>query len=110
MLNLKLIDKLLSRIEPPKEKTMLTKVLKDSNMKKITLTEFDFRWKDNNHEGICLNCGAEHPDIEPSAKKYECIECFEFKVYSVANLLIMGKIEIVESNRLTELDAIRMIG
>ena len=39
--------------------------------------------------GFCLGCGAEAYGIEPDARKYECEECGECKVYGAEELLIM---------------------
>ena len=40
--------------------------------------------------GFCIACGAEHYGCEPDARKYECEECGEYKVYGAPELVIMG--------------------
>lgn len=37
--------------------------------------------------GFCAECGAEHEEVEPDARGYECQECGEKKVASVLVLL-----------------------
>jgi predicted amidophosphoribosyltransferase len=39
--------------------------------------------------GFCINCGAEHDDCEPDARKYHCEECGENQVYGAAELAMM---------------------
>lgn len=39
--------------------------------------------------GFCLACGAEAYGVEPDARKYECEECGERKVYGAEELLTM---------------------
>ena len=39
--------------------------------------------------GFCLACGAEADGCEPDARRYECEECGEHKVYGASELLIM---------------------
>ncbi len=40
--------------------------------------------------GFCVACGAERACCEPDARKYECDECGEKKVYGAEELLVMG--------------------
>jgi len=39
--------------------------------------------------GFCLACGAEAYGVEPDARKYECEECGERRVYGAEELLLM---------------------
>jgi len=39
--------------------------------------------------GFCIACGAEAYNVEPDARKYECEECGENKVYGAEELLMM---------------------
>jgi predicted RNA-binding Zn-ribbon protein involved in translation (DUF1610 family) len=39
--------------------------------------------------GFCIGCGAEAYNVEPDARKYECEECGENKVYGAEELLMM---------------------
>ena len=43
-----------------------------------------------NSEGFCLACGAEHDCVEPDARKYHCTDCGAHKVYGAEELLLMG--------------------
>lgn len=40
--------------------------------------------------GFCIECGAEHYDIEPDAREYTCESCEKSKVYGAQEILIMG--------------------
>lgn len=45
--------------------------------------------------GGCLACGEiQFGGCEPDARKYECEACGEHEVYGLAELAIMGKLEI----------------
>jgi hypothetical protein len=39
--------------------------------------------------GFCLACTAENYGVEPDARKYECEECGEPRVYGAEELLMM---------------------
>lgn len=39
--------------------------------------------------GFCIACGAYHDGVEPDARKYECEECGESKVYGAEEILLM---------------------
>ena len=60
------------------------------------MTAEEFQQRDNDSEGICTKCGFEAYGVEPDARRYECEECGHNAVYGVAELLIMGRIEILE--------------
>ena len=40
--------------------------------------------------GFCLDCGEEHSNIEPDARRYKCEACGELRVYGAEEILIMG--------------------
>ena len=40
--------------------------------------------------GFCIACGADHYGIDQDARKDECEECGEHKVYGAPELVIMG--------------------
>jgi len=42
------------------------------------------------NDGFCIECGAMRGGCEPDARKYECWECGEHKVYGAEELLMMG--------------------
>lgn len=63
---------------------------------KILLSVAEYTCMDNDSQGICLECGAIADGVEPDACKYECDECGENQVYGVAELLMMGEIEITD--------------
>lgn len=48
--------------------------------------------------GRCDACGAEAYGVEPDARRYTCEVCGEPKVYGLAELLLMGQIELVDSD------------
>lgn len=39
--------------------------------------------------GICIECGADHDECEPDARRYPCHECGKRTVYGAAELLLM---------------------
>jgi len=40
--------------------------------------------------GFCLDCGAEHGQVEPDAERYECKCCGERKVYGAEQIVLMN--------------------
>jgi hypothetical protein len=40
--------------------------------------------------GFCLDCGEEHENIEPDARRYKCEACGERRVYGAEEILVMG--------------------
>jgi DNA-directed RNA polymerase subunit RPC12/RpoP len=40
--------------------------------------------------GYCLACGAEHYGVEPDARRYECEECGQRKVFGAEEILLMA--------------------
>jgi hypothetical protein len=45
---------------------------------------------DNEMQGFCIVCGHLQDGCEPDARKYQCDECGERRVYGAAELAIMG--------------------
>lgn len=62
----------------------------------IKMTVEDYHCNEDNYIGLCLSCGAEKDSCEPDARKYLCDDCGAYEVYGTSELLIMGKIEIIE--------------
>ncbi len=46
--------------------------------------------QDDDGTGFCLACGNEQLGCEPDARKLECGDCGEPKVYGAEELLLMG--------------------
>lgn len=62
---------------------------------KITFRTYD-RMRDG-YIGLCIACGAERDCCEPDAVEYDCVECGKKQVYGIEELLLLDKIEVVES-------------
>jgi DNA-directed RNA polymerase subunit RPC12/RpoP len=41
------------------------------------------------NEGICMDCGEEHFEVEPDARKYLCESCGKKAVYGAEEALLM---------------------
>ena len=48
----------------------------------------------DSYPGWCLACGKEVKGVEPDARKYTCAKCDKPKVYGMAELMMMGLVEI----------------
>lgn len=47
--------------------------------------------------GGCLNCGhIQLGGVEPDAQFYKCSECGQYQVFGLAELAIMGRLEVVD--------------
>jgi len=46
--------------------------------------------------GFCLACGQDVLGVEPDGRKYKCEVCGKPKVYGLAELLLMGLVELRE--------------
>jgi hypothetical protein len=64
----------------------------------LIYTEDDYRDMCDNSEGICLACGEIRDCCEPDARNYKCESCGERKVFGVEELLMMGKLYIIEDS------------
>ena len=62
------------------------------NYKRLTMTQEELESADSDYIGFCVNCGAEREGCEPDARRYECEECGENRVYGASELFIMGGI------------------
>ena len=60
------------------------------------MTEDEYRDYEDSGVGLCLHCGNERSCCEPDACRYNCEVCEEKQVYGVPELLLMGKIDLVE--------------
>lgn len=58
------------------------------------LTQDEIQAMDNDSQGICLGCGNVQDGCEPDARKYECDECNEPRVYGTMEALMMGRVEV----------------
>ena len=65
-------------------------------MKRFKLTAGEFHLADEESEGRCIACGAVADCVEPDARRYVCEECEAPSVYGMQELLLMGRVEIVE--------------
>lgn len=72
-------------------------VVKNSGkFSKLKMEESEFRNHDRNYDGFCLSCmKLSVGGTEPDARNHECELCGESKVFGMAELLVMNKIEIL---------------
>ena len=65
----------------------------NGKVRSISMTESEcFELHDDG--GICLGCDSTQSPVEPDAKRVNCESCGKPSVYGVAQLLLMGRIEI----------------
>lgn len=64
-------------------------------LKSIKVSELDIL---EGNQGACLACGEIHHGIEPDARNYECEVCGENQVFGLEELLLMGKIELIDED------------
>lgn len=64
----------------------------------IKVTEEQFEYLEDNYYGLCISCGFEQEGVEPDGRKYECDECGKHAVYGIHELLISGKLTVVEDS------------
>ena len=43
----------------------------------------------DDYVGFCLECGHQHFEVEPDARKYKCENCGELSVYGCQEILMM---------------------
>jgi hypothetical protein len=68
-------------------------IITDTRPYKITLEDINEYYElEDNCFGLCFNCGMDHYNCEPDAKRYYCDNCGEGKVYGLVALLEVGKI------------------
>ena len=68
-------------------------------MTKIKMTEDTYRSMRNEYVGVCTVCGSTRDMTEPDADNYPCpnMDCEENKVRGMELLLVVGQIEIVDT-------------
>jgi hypothetical protein len=62
----------------------------NTSRRMFTLEQITEGMRDN--LGYCLACGAACECCEPDARRYDCEECGEPKVYGAEELLRMGRV------------------
>ncbi len=65
-------------------------------MKKMTFKVTEESMLMDRDTGYCIYCGEEAWNVEPDARGYECECCGKNGVYGLEELLMMGRVEIVE--------------
>lgn len=68
----------------------------------IKITESHYNYLRSEYFGICLSCKHEQDSCEPDAENYRCEECGTLDVQGIENLLVMGLIELTESEESNE--------
>lgn len=62
------------------------------------MTEDDYHMHNDSHDGGCLSCGEiKDGGCEPDARNYACDACGAKQVFGIEELMICGRIEIIES-------------
>ena len=59
-------------------------------MPRPTLNQVITAIESDENIGFCLDCGEEHYQIEPDARRYKCEACGENRVYGAEEILVMG--------------------
>lgn len=59
-----------------------------TNKEKVTTDQILEAIERDDYTGICIACGSEQGGCEPDARKYECENCGENKVYGAEELLL----------------------
>lgn len=60
------------------------------------MTEEEYADGAEGNEGRCLACGAARGECEPDARGYPCEECGAALVYGLEELMMMGRIDLVD--------------
>ena len=63
----------------------------------IRLTASQYQEADDECSGFCVSCKEQQWGVEPDAHHYQCEACGERQVFGTAELLLRGKLYIVES-------------
>lgn len=63
----------------------------------LKLTENTYHQLNNDYMGLCHNCGNVADCCEPDARNYACEACGENQVFGTDESLVMGKIELCDS-------------
>ncbi len=62
----------------------------------IPMSMEEYRVLSSEYGGVCLACGSEAYGVEPDACGYDCECCGEPAVFGIEELMLMGRIELVE--------------
>ena len=62
----------------------------------IKMSGSEYIERSENNEGICLACLEEAYGVEPDARNYTCEACGWNEVFGLDELMIMGKIDILQ--------------
>ena len=62
----------------------------------FSMTESEARELSDEYAGFCLACGDQADGVEPDARRYECANCGESRVYGLEELALMGRITFTE--------------
>jgi DNA-directed RNA polymerase subunit RPC12/RpoP len=71
---------------------------------KFQLSESEYMEHREEYGGLCVKCGYDQWGVEPDAEKYKCEECGSRAVYGTENLLMMGRVDIVDDDGGTDDD------
>jgi hypothetical protein len=64
----------------------------------ISISEEEYQEHCDAYDGVCLGCGEwTCGGCEPDARKYKCEACGEKRVYGCEEAMMMGRINISES-------------
>lgn len=67
-------------------------------MSPIKMTDQLFDQLNEESGGACVYCGGVQFGVEPDARKLKCEACGAYSVYGVEELMLMGKIEIIDAD------------
>ena len=62
----------------------------------FTMTGEEYRFGQEDYQGLCIVCGEEHYGVEPDAERYGCTSCKEHAVFGIEQLLLIGRLQIEE--------------
>jgi hypothetical protein len=63
-------------------------------IRRWSYSEEEYHEASNDSMGLCLGCGAENYSCEPDARKYECEDCGQARVYGLEELVLMGRVTV----------------
>lgn len=62
----------------------------------FSMCEEEYLMKSEDYMGLCISCGTEKDSCEPDASGYTCENCEKPSVYGMEELMLMGRIRIVD--------------
>lgn len=65
-------------------------------MRIFKMTESTYYALDSDLCGLCVSCGSEQLGCEPDARRYPCEACGKRTVYGAQELLLMGRIDLID--------------